>query len=357
MAKFQTHVAGVTHYDIDYSSIKRASKVRLVPEPTNQYDSFAIRVNIDGKPVGYVKRGFNKTLIDEIERGCKVSARVRAVVGGGEGMNHGIVLDVIVDDGQTAFRKTSALGAIQGQASREIKVSRSRFLLRNDPLQAELWIRFLEKTKRVPRTEPYPAKPDYEDEYRRSTSWLSRVFNSDFDRFKARRRDKYQQRVRYIQARNRERQQLIEEHSAKRKSITKEFEEFADKFRVRSILAQINASSSGEANERSPFVSVYERSLFQEIKRHVRFALHQVKLDEKHVDILCITEDGLDVWAIEVDGGIHRRENKIESDHALEEHLQRIGVSLIRVPNSVVSRDVESCCKEILAILNTGSSV
>ena len=353
MAKFQTHVAGVTHYDIDYSLIKRTSKVRLIAEPTNQYDSFAIRVNIDGKPVGYVKRGFNKTVIDEIERGCKVSARVRAVVGGGEEMNHGIVLDVIVDDGQTALRKSSALGTIKRQASREITVSRSKFLLKNDPSQPELWIKFLEKTKGVPLTESYPAKPDYEDEYRRSTSWITRVFNRDFDRFKARRRDEYQHKVSYIQARNRERQQLIETHNANRESIEKEFKEFAAKFKVRSILAQLNASSSGSAVENSPFVSVYERSLFQEIKRYVRFALRHVKIDEMPVDILCVSEDGSAVWAVEVDGGIHQRERKIERDRALEEHLQRLGVSLIRVPNSVVSRDVQSCCKKILEILNS----
>ena len=353
MAKFQTHVAGVTHYDTDYSSIKKTSIVNLVQEPTNQYDSFAIKVNIDGKTVGYVKRGFNQTLISEIKRGSSVSARVRAVVGGGEGMNHGIVLDVIVDDGQTALRTSSDLGAIQRQASREITVSRSKFLLKNDPSQPELWIKFLEKTKGVPLTESYPAKPDYEDEYRRSTSWITRVFNRDFDRFKARRRDEYQHKVSYIQARNRERQQLIDTHNANRESIENEFKEFAAKFKARSILAQVNASSSGKANERSPFVSVYERSLFQEIKRHVRFALHQVKLDEKHVDILCITDDGPDVWAIEVDGGIHQRERKIESDHVLEGHLQRMGVSLIRVPNSVVSQDIQACCKKILKILDT----
>lgn len=62
------------------------------------------------------------------------------------------------------------------------------------------------------------------------------------------------------------------------------------------------------------------------------------------------------VWAIEIDGGVHQRENKIASDRVLENHLHQLGVPLIRVPNSVVSNGVQSCCKEILEILKTGSS-
>lgn len=356
MAKFQTHVAGVTYYDIDYSKIKKTSEVRLIPEPTNRYDDAAIRVEINKKAVGYIKRGFNKTLISEMQRGSEVSARVRSVVGGGEGMNYGIVLDVVVDDGQAKLRGGSHLGEVKRKASREITVSRSYVSLEKTPEDADLWIAFLEKKRKILSPAAFPTEPDYRSEYRKKTSWLARVFSDGFEQFRSDRKNEYLRQVEAAKARNQERDRLIEAYSAEKKLAGREFKEFASKSKVRSILSQIRASPSRSSNEPSPFVTVYERTLFSEIQRYVPFSFQQVKIDDKNIDILCITEWAPYVWAIEVDGGVHQRERKIASDRVLESHLHQLGVSLIRVPNSIVSEDVQSCCKKILEILKTGSS-
>jgi hypothetical protein len=49
-------VAGFRHYATKQLGLLRGTKLALVPEPTNQFDPMAIRIDANGTAIGYVNR-------------------------------------------------------------------------------------------------------------------------------------------------------------------------------------------------------------------------------------------------------------------------------------------------------------
>lgn len=60
----------------------RTGKTELIPEPTNQYDSNAIKVMIDGKHVGYIKKGSCKHIINLLNQ--NQIERIESKISGGK---------------------------------------------------------------------------------------------------------------------------------------------------------------------------------------------------------------------------------------------------------------------------------
>ncbi|WP_043532064.1 HIRAN domain-containing protein [Litchfieldella xinjiangensis] len=79
MAKFETRVAGVSFYNVNFSAVSLRSKVTLSPDPKNPHDVNGIKVIIDGHHVGHIPRSLNVTLNEYIERQYNVGARVASV--------------------------------------------------------------------------------------------------------------------------------------------------------------------------------------------------------------------------------------------------------------------------------------
>jgi hypothetical protein len=48
-----------------------SEKLTLSREPDNKYDPNAIKVEADGKYVGYIPRGINKGVAEKIDAGCR----------------------------------------------------------------------------------------------------------------------------------------------------------------------------------------------------------------------------------------------------------------------------------------------
>jgi HIRAN domain-containing protein len=86
---FRTTIAGVTKQNTDgtdrqalIKALRRGEAVRLVREPNNPYDKYAIAVfRISGEQLGYIPAG-DRRLADHIDMGGHVSARVVRIVGG-----------------------------------------------------------------------------------------------------------------------------------------------------------------------------------------------------------------------------------------------------------------------------------
>jgi hypothetical protein len=86
---FRTTIAGVTKQNTDgtdrqalIKALRRGEAVRLVREPNNPYDKYAIAVfRISGERLGYRPAG-DRRLADHIDMGGHVSAKVVKIVGG-----------------------------------------------------------------------------------------------------------------------------------------------------------------------------------------------------------------------------------------------------------------------------------
>jgi hypothetical protein len=87
--KFCTTIAGVTKQNADGTDrqilirvLKRGEALKLIREPNNPYDKYAIAVlRTSGEQLGYVPAG-DRRLADHIDMGGVVSARVLKILGG-----------------------------------------------------------------------------------------------------------------------------------------------------------------------------------------------------------------------------------------------------------------------------------
>jgi hypothetical protein len=86
---FRTTIAGVTKQNPDgtdrqalVKTLRRGEAVRLVREPNNPYDKYAVAIfRTSGEQLGYIPAG-NRRLADHIDMGGHVSARIVRIVGG-----------------------------------------------------------------------------------------------------------------------------------------------------------------------------------------------------------------------------------------------------------------------------------
>jgi hypothetical protein len=107
-------LSGVTHSNLDgvnrqfhLKRTKRGSRVRLVREPDNRHDRFAVRVvNSHGNTIGYLPSG-DRRMAEHLDRGGKYESHVVKVTGGPNflqmifgrlGKNYGCVLEITKGD-------------------------------------------------------------------------------------------------------------------------------------------------------------------------------------------------------------------------------------------------------------------
>ncbi len=58
------NIAGFTYYDgVDvFDKLKVGAEVLLKPEPDNKYDKYAVAIYFNGKKLGFIPRGTNKSI-------------------------------------------------------------------------------------------------------------------------------------------------------------------------------------------------------------------------------------------------------------------------------------------------------
>ena len=75
---YHDYVAGVgyTKYQTAIRFLKPGAKLKLYGEPNNQYDPNAVRVEVGGIKVGYIKSTHTASLWEAKKRGAKIEAEV-----------------------------------------------------------------------------------------------------------------------------------------------------------------------------------------------------------------------------------------------------------------------------------------
>lgn len=75
--EFITEIAGFRHNSVlSPDNINLGDTVNFVPEPNNEHDSHAIRVDLNGNKLGYIDRGRLSLLQSYIDCGCDISATI-----------------------------------------------------------------------------------------------------------------------------------------------------------------------------------------------------------------------------------------------------------------------------------------
>ncbi len=71
-------LAGSQYYALSsvWGEIRAGDKLLLTREPDNRHDAYAIRVEWNGRQIGYVPRAENRALAAAMDRGEQVEARV-----------------------------------------------------------------------------------------------------------------------------------------------------------------------------------------------------------------------------------------------------------------------------------------
>jgi hypothetical protein len=71
-------LAGFVYYDgrAHWDEIRKGDRLTLVREPANPHDANAIRIEWQGRMLGYVPRRDNADLARQLDRGARVEARI-----------------------------------------------------------------------------------------------------------------------------------------------------------------------------------------------------------------------------------------------------------------------------------------
>jgi hypothetical protein len=71
-------LAGFVYYDgrTVWADMKKGDRLTLVREPANAHDANAIRIEWQGRMLGYVPRRDNADLARQLDRGARVEARI-----------------------------------------------------------------------------------------------------------------------------------------------------------------------------------------------------------------------------------------------------------------------------------------
>lgn len=347
MSKFETNVAGVTFYDVDFSRIKTSSKVELIPEPENKYDSNAIKVIIDGKQVGHIKRTVNTTIIDLWNRGAQVRARVNAVVGGENGKNQGIVLAISIYE-QREQPQADDLGKWSKEKPEDFIVARTHNPVKALSEYIPTWESFLENCEGLPSVQPIPTEPDYELQYKNSTSFFHRLLSNDYDDFIETLKREWKIDCDKAKQANVDRNRLIKGYS--KTDYAQEFDEFVLKERIKRAFKDnaITCQSDSEIRKiyEKGYLSSYENLLFENLAK-IYPSYQQAKYKGYMIDILLVAPKTNMLWAIEVEGSIHRRKKIAERDADKVAHLTATGVSVIRVTNFYIGHHLEKAVARI----------
>lgn len=75
----QSPLAGSQYYALSsvWDEIRPGDRLSLIREPENRHDANAVRVEWNGRRLGYVPRAENRALAAAMDRGERVEARVR----------------------------------------------------------------------------------------------------------------------------------------------------------------------------------------------------------------------------------------------------------------------------------------
>ena len=276
-------------------------------------------------------------------------ARVKAIVGGDNGKNQGILLSISVYEEKLERTFADDLGEWSNEILEDFTVTNGVNLIEALSKSIPTWETFLEISKHVPPKQPVPPEPDYELRYKNSTSIIHRLLSNDFDDFRKKLRHEWKIARDKANQENEKRTTLVKGYSET--EYADEYQKFVLNERIQKSFKdnKITSKTSDEILEmfEKGYVSSYENLLFENLSK-VYPAYQQVKYHGFLIDILLVAPKTNLLWAIEVDGNIHRTKTISKNDAKKVDLLTTYGVSVIRVSNFYVGHHLEKAVNRII---------
>ena len=96
--QFLTELAGFVYHadDKELRGLSTGEELQLESDPSNRWDSHAVKVLYQGKQIGYIKRVHAQTITEEITKGKQVKAEVRN--SDINGVVNSILLKIMISD-------------------------------------------------------------------------------------------------------------------------------------------------------------------------------------------------------------------------------------------------------------------
>lgn len=349
MSKFTTKIKGTTFYDIDFESINKGDKLILKREPENPYDKNAIKILHDSTTLGHVDKELASVLSKAIDNGEIVKAVIDRITGGPP-LKYGILVNISIHKNNIGNKDFSHLGNADTSEASFIHTYRpnlkTRFILDNHKFTKEIYFYFRYGLgEKLPHLKE-PTDKDIINKYK--------IFSIPFIRknMVARKmsyeKDMWLKRYQFISYYN----YLIENKKERYDLLFSE-----DEFNIYKVIYFINIflkthniSLADESifndlhNEN--FITDYELLFYEKIK-HKYIVLRQCTIDGYSTDFLLFNTYSNHVYAIQVDGGIHRREKVRNIDMKSRNLLMDKGISLIRISNNILSRNIEKAISKL----------
>jgi very-short-patch-repair endonuclease len=348
MSKISTKIKGTTFYKIDFGRLKQGDKLTLVRDPQNIHDSNAIKVLHNDAMLGHIDKQVASVLAGMIDNGVKVKAFLSKILGG-PSQNYGLLIDLSIYEHREP--------GYYNRNNDSYHVNTSNFHIKETSFNHDVSYKSIAYDKRMYYKQKYNLddeiivgeKPDFYAIYKSTHGVFSRIFGDGANRFVNDQTVSWNKKVEQANA-----------HNANLKSKISEYDNIFDEndfilFKKRYFIAQIvnklnitvKDNKTIEDDITKGYVTTYELLLYEKLLGKV-WMYRQVVILGYSLDFLLFNLETNKIWAVEVDGGIHKLLHKFNRDKECEEELGRLGVSLIRVSNSLIGKNVESVVDNIL---------
>jgi very-short-patch-repair endonuclease len=353
MSKLATKVRGTTHYKIDFGRLKPGDKLQLVRDPQNNYDCNAIKVLHNDMMLGHVDKQIAAVLAGIIDSGAKVRAELSKILGGPP-CNYGLLINIsIVENRDQSYYYRSGDGNYVGDINLfEVRESTHKHDISYNTVGYDKMLYYKHKYKLEDEVS-IGAKPDFKVIYKSTHGVLTRIFSAGIDKYISDETRKWDEKVEQVNKHNLNIKSKMHEYD--RLFDNNDFEQFKKRYFINIIVNKLNIAVKDKAAvERDildGYVTTYELLLYEKLLGKV-WMFRQVIIKGHSLDFLLFNLDSNKIWALEVDGGIHRMLHKFNKDNECAEELNKIGISIIRVSNSLISSNIDNVVERILATVN-----
>jgi len=353
MSKLTTSIKGTTFYKIDFAKIKQGDQLFLERDKENTFDKNAIRVIHHGTMLGHIDKNIAAVLAGMIDCGTKIYATINKMVGGYP-RNTGIIINLSIFEDRpigyyTSDGDSDYIDHIDSFIINETNVKHSQDW-KNTPYDRLLYYKSKYKLQdRLIATN----KPGYEN--------LRITFGNSNPNFllKLLAKNELSEALKAWEVNiinTNKHNSIIDAKIAEYNSVYDENDYLKHKklYYISQFLAKYNIhikqKQDIESDIKNGYITTYELLLYE--KLHLRFwMLRQAIIQGYQIDMLLFNLDTNEVWGLEVDGGIHRRLRKYIKDCECSDILNKMGISLIRVNNMLIQKDIDNVVDRIQKVI------
>lgn len=353
MSKIYTKIKGTTYYNIDFSKLKIGTSLHLVRDKQNIHDVNAIRVLYGEIMLGHIEKEVATVLSKIIDSGTKIKAVLLQILGGPPN-KYGLLISVSIYENRDekyydSGKNTSYVNDIKSFNIIESIVTHN-ITLKDFKYDRNLYFKQKHKLDYEVIIE---SKPDFKKLFKSTHGVIDNLFNIGINEYIYNENIKWDLNVKKLTNYNLD-------IKLKRSEYEKIFDlnDFLIYKKANFIInlfknhdVSLTDNKKIEEDIQNGYITTYELLLYEKL-RNKTWIYRQVIIKGFSVDFLIFNFDNNKCWAVEVDGGIHRTVPKFNRDNECAEELNKIGISLVRVSNSLISRNIDYVVEKILSTIN-----